>query len=144
MKKLIIILTLFLQFSCGKTDCEQQLDDVVSARSNYNATQTEASCIAYRNQIEKFLEKPCTINEQVNYASIFSSELKKLPCYAYNTIEDPCVLALKNILSTGKTYNASSTTQNCEAYKVALESYINQECLNYSEYQTTLQSLPCY
>lgn len=144
MKKLIIITVLFLQFSCGKTDCEDQLNNIVSARSLYSATGTDESCIALRDQIEKFLKNPCTINEQVNYAAIFKKESNALPCYSNNTNDDKCVSSLKSILNTGKKYNSTSSTQDCEAYKAALEKYINDKCLDFAQYQATLQNLPCF
>lgn len=144
MKKILIALVLLLQFSCAKSICEDELHEVVSARSAYNTLQTEATCIAYRDQIENYLKDPCTLNEQVDYEIIFGNELNKLPCYKYNTIDELCVRSLKKILRTGERYNNSNTTEDCIAYKSALEAYISEACLNSNEYQSTLQNLSCF
>jgi len=57
-----------------------------------------------------------------------------------------CTQKLADVIDASSDYSLDPSTANCEAYKSALQDYINCDGLNAVDktaYQTTLEALPC-
>lgn len=73
----VILLSLF---SC-KNDCQEQLDQIQSAKNTYQTNPTEANCINYKNLMESYLNSSCESESyQVDYEKIFIEEISYLSC----------------------------------------------------------------
>ncbi|PLX13720.1 MAG: hypothetical protein C0597_11190 [Marinilabiliales bacterium] len=58
-----------------------------------------------------------------------------------------CTQKLADVIDASSAYSVDKSTTNCEAYKDALQDYINCDGINAVDktaYQTTLEALPCY
>ncbi len=77
--------------------------------------------------------------------TLFTTAILTSSCSEDNPIS--CATKLADVLDAQTDYNSDQSDANCNAYKSALEDYIDCDGItstNKTLYQTALENLPCY
>jgi len=125
--KSAIIGVLFSFAACssdsGSTSCADHEAAYEKAFAKYEASESEADCLAAANIVKNALAAKCISTEE---AAAYAASL---PCYTSGDDED-CTSLMNQITSAISAYTANPSAANCDAAVSAFENSVEAGCMS--------------
>ena len=128
--KLIVVAFIAINiWSCEEemVDCEPFAIAVKDALTAYTTDRTEENCISYQAALQAGIDDGCDSN------NVYQTQLSDLNC--------GCVGLDEAIVTASTNFIADPSTENCTAYKTALQSAVDGNCDPSGLYQEIINTL---
>ena len=128
--KLIVVAFIAINiWSCEEemVDCEPFSIAVIDAFTAYTTDRTEENCISYQAALQAGIDDGCDSN------NVYQTRLSDLNC--------GCVGLDEAIVTASTNFIADPSTENCTAYKTALQSAVDGNCDSDGLYQAIINTL---